>query len=187
MSILVPSRCFSACYQRRREGSLDSPDTLADVTADHPDPANAVRPEAQPPVPAPPLAVIRPFTTRVVNPFTRLFVAWLPWFGVLRYRGRRSGKAYRIPMNVFPHGERYVFALTYGSQVQWVKNVLAAGEAEVEKRGRRTHLAHPRVFVDRRQSQVPLPIRLILRLMRVQEFLEMTASTRPAGAGSSGD
>lgn len=147
------------------------------MTAGHPAPGD----DTPRPVPRPPLAVIRPFTTHVVNPFTRLFVAWLPWFGVLHYRGRRSGKAYRIPMNVFPRGDRYVFALTYGSDVQWVKNVMAAGEAEVEKRGRRVRLSHPRLFVDRRQSRVPVAIRLILRAMRVQEFLEMTRLSEPRG------
>jgi deazaflavin-dependent oxidoreductase (nitroreductase family) len=145
------------------------------VTADRP------AEEASQPVPRPPLAVIRPFTTRVVNPFTRLFVAWLPWFGVLHYRGRKSGKPFRIPMNVFPNGDRYVFALTYGSGVQWVKNVMAAGEAELEKRGRRVRLSEPRLFVDRRQSRVPIPVRQILRVMRVQEFLEMTRTADPRG------
>ena len=135
--------------------------------------------DARRPVPRPPLAVIRPFTTRVVNPFTRTFVAWLPWFGVLHYRGRKTGKAYRIPMNVFAQGDRYVFALTYGSGVQWVKNVMASGEAELEKRGRRVPLSQPRLFVDKRQSRVPMAIRLILRAMRVQEFLEMTRSFEP--------
>ncbi|HET6746323.1 MAG TPA: hypothetical protein VFH90_10825 [Candidatus Limnocylindria bacterium] len=84
-------------------------------------------------------------------------------------------------MNVFPHGDRYVFALTYGSGVQWVKNVMAAGEAELEKRGRRVSLSQPRLFVDRRQSGVPIPVRQILRVMRVQEFLEMTRSSDSRG------
>ena len=73
--------------------------------------------------PRPPLAVIRPFTTHVFNPISRRFVRWLPGFGILVYRGRKSGKEYRTPLNVFRHGDEWVFALTYGSDVQWVKNV----------------------------------------------------------------
>ena len=41
--------------------------------------------------PKPFMAVIRPFTTRIFNPFSRLFVRWLPGFGILVYRGRKSG------------------------------------------------------------------------------------------------
>lgn len=116
---------------------------------------------------------LRPFTTHVVNPFTRLFVKWLPSFAIIRYRGRRSGKRYRTPMNVFRHGDAYVFALTYGSDVQWVKNVLAAGEADLEIRNRVIHLTDPEMFVDPRRRLMPLPVRLILGLMRVSEFLRM--------------
>jgi deazaflavin-dependent oxidoreductase (nitroreductase family) len=93
--------------------------------------------------PRPPLAVIRPFTTRVFNPFSRLFVRWLPGFAILGYRGRTSAKPYRTPMNAFRHGDEWIFALTYGSDVQWVKNVLAAGEASLEIRHRKIRLVEP--------------------------------------------
>jgi deazaflavin-dependent oxidoreductase (nitroreductase family) len=123
--------------------------------------------------PRPPLAVIRPFTTHVFNPFSRLFVRWLPGFGILGYRGRRSAKAYRTPMNAFRHGDEWVFALTYGSDVQWVKNVLAAGEATLEIRRRTIRLVDPVLFVDQRRRLMPIPVRQILGLMRVSEFLRM--------------
>jgi deazaflavin-dependent oxidoreductase (nitroreductase family) len=126
--------------------------------------------------PRPPLAVIRPFTTHVFNPVSRRFARWLPWFGILDYRGRKSGKAYRTPLNVFRHGGDWVFALTYGSDVQWVKNVVAAGEATLEKRRRRIRLVEPEVFVDADRRLMPFPVRQVLGLMRVTEFLRM----RPA-------
>ena len=44
---------------------------------------------------------LRHFTTRFVNPLTRLFAGRAPGFGVLTYRGRRSGKIYNTPINVF--------------------------------------------------------------------------------------
>lgn len=131
---------------------------------------------AQLPDPTPPrtrMRFIRPFTTRVVNPITRLFAGWAPWFGILTYRGRKSGKIYRTPMNVFRRGDGYVFALTYGSDVDWVKNVVAAGECFVRTRGRDVHLVEPEVFVDPRQRQVPALIRGFLRINRVTEFMRM--------------
>jgi hypothetical protein len=54
-----------------------------------------------PPPPAPRIRGMRRFTIRFVNPITRRFVHHLPGFCLLIYRGRKSGKTYRIPMNVF--------------------------------------------------------------------------------------
>lgn len=123
---------------------------------------------------------MRPFTTAVVNRITRLFAGRLPGFAIVDYRGRKSGKAYRTPMNVFRDGEDYVFALTYGSEVQWVKNVIAAGVCDLEIGGKTVHLTDPELFVDPSRHLMPLPVRFILRLMHVTEFLRM----RPARAVS---
>lgn len=122
------------------------------------------------------LAFIHPFTTHVFNPFSRLFVRWLPGFGILVYRGRRSDKRYRTPMNVFRDGDDWILALTYGSDVQWVKNVLAAGEAELEIRRRRIRLVEPEVFVDPSRRLMPFGVRQFLGLLRVSEFMRLRSA-----------
>jgi deazaflavin-dependent oxidoreductase (nitroreductase family) len=120
--------------------------------------------------------VIRPmrrFTMRFVNPITRLVAGWLPFFAVITYRGRKSGKAYHTPMNLFRHGDEYVFALTYGKDVQWVQNVLASGELEARTMGRTIHLADPLLIEDPSRRLVPQPVRFFLGLIRVKDFLRM--------------
>jgi len=124
------------------------------------------------------MAFIRPFTTYLFNPISRLFVGWLPGFGVITYRGRKSGKTYHTPLNVFRRGDAYLFALTYGSDVQWVKNVLAAGGCELRRIGQRIQLSEPAIFVDPEARLMPQPIRVFLRLMRVSEFMRMRAPER---------
>jgi deazaflavin-dependent oxidoreductase (nitroreductase family) len=119
------------------------------------------------------LSSLRPYTTRFFNPISRRFAGHLPGFAILVYVGRRSGRTYRTPINVFRHGNEYIFALTYGSDVQWVKNILAAGGCELVTMGRTVRLDDPRLFVDPKQRRMPLPVRLFLRLMRVTEFLSM--------------
>ncbi len=119
------------------------------------------------------LQVLRPFTTNVFNRVSRRFAGRLPGFGILVYRGRTSGKPYRTPMNVFRDGDSYVLALTYGSDVQWVKNVLAAGGCDLLTRGRTVHLVEPELFVDPRRRQMPQPVRFFLGLMRVTEFMRL--------------
>jgi deazaflavin-dependent oxidoreductase (nitroreductase family) len=111
----------------------------------------------------------------VLNPFTRLFVHRLPGFAIISHRGRKTGRIHHTPMNVFRHGESYVFALTYGSDVQWVKNVLTAGEADLRIGDRTIHLTDPELFVDPERRLMPLPVRFFLGLIRVSEFLRMRA------------
>lgn len=123
---------------------------------------------------------LRPFTTHIFNRFTRLFVHWLPGFAIISYRGRKSGRIYRTPMNVFHRGDSYVFALTYGSDAQWVRNVLAAGQADLRIGSRTIHLTDPELFIDRTRSLMPLPVRLLLGLLRVSEFLRMRPGTARA-------
>jgi deazaflavin-dependent oxidoreductase (nitroreductase family) len=117
---------------------------------------------------------MRPFTTHVFNKFSRLFVHWLPTFALISYRGRKTGKRYTIPMNVFRDGQDYIFALTYGGDVQWVKNVLAAGEADLRIRNTTTHLVKPERFVDPSRHLTPWLVRKFLGLARVNEFLRMS-------------
>src|SRR5690625_6162235 len=58
----------------------------------------------------------------------------LPGLAVLHHRGRRSGRRYAIPINVFVRGERYLFALTYGPGTDWLKNVQTAGRCTITHR-----------------------------------------------------
>jgi deazaflavin-dependent oxidoreductase (nitroreductase family) len=116
---------------------------------------------------------LRSFAIRFVNPVTRLVAGWLPGFGILEYRGRKTGRPYRTPMNLFRRGDHMVFALTYGRDVQWVKNVLAAGELDVRTRGRRVHLVEPELFNDPTRREMPAIIRPFLGFLRVSDFLRM--------------
>lgn len=124
---------------------------------------------------------LRPFTRRFVNPITRLVAGWLPGFGILLYRGRKSGKDYRTPMNVFRQGNEYVFALTYGPDVEWVKNIVVAGECHLLTRGRTLRLIGPRFIHDPSRRLMPPVVRQFLGMLNVTEFLEMRiAPIQPA-------
>ena len=118
---------------------------------------------------------LRGFTTRIINPLTRRFAGSLPGFGILTYRGRKSGRLYRTPINYFRHGDDYVFALTYGSQTQWVKNVLAAGGCEMRTRGRDIRLRAPELIVDPDLKLIPRGLRLIGNVNHVTEVVRMRA------------
>ena len=66
-----------------------------------------------------------------------------------------------------------MFALTYGSGAEWVRNVMAANRCELVTRGRTERLGNPRLVRDERRVGVPAIVRVGLRLGGVSEFLEM--------------
>jgi len=129
-------------------------------------------------VPAP--EALRLFTVYILNPILRPFAGHLPGFAIVVDVGRTSGKTYRTPVNVFVRDGEYVFALTYGSKVNWVQNVLAAGGCTLEYRGRTIPLTDPRIIVDPTLHLLPIPARWIERSQGVTEFLAM----RPADDGA---
>ena len=114
----------------------------------------------------------RRVTNRVAFPIARR----LPWLGVVLHTGRRSGRAYRTPVNAFrtPHG--YVIALTYGSDTDWSKNVLAAGGCTLLTRGRAVPLTNARRVHTERHPSIPPPVRAILRLLGVRDYVELDTS-----------
>ena len=109
-----------------------------------------------------------------LNRVTRPLFRWLPGMGVVVHRGRRSGSQYQTPVNVFPRpGGRYVVALTYGLDTDWLKNVLAAGGCELLTSGRQIKLTSPRLFRDEARGEIRVVERFALGLLHVHDFLEL--------------
>jgi deazaflavin-dependent oxidoreductase (nitroreductase family) len=119
-----------------------------------------------------------------LNRVTKRIAPWMPGFGVVVHRGRRSGRSYQTPVNVFPAEDAYVFALTYGSDTDWVKNVLAAGGCELRTRGRTLRLVSPHLFHDQGRRGIRPVERQLLRIMGVADFLSL--KTAPAASATRG-
>lgn len=123
-----------------------------------------------------PLRVAR-FNRRVTNPVLGTLSDRVWPFATLHHVGRTSGRRYRTPVFAFTTPRGLVVALTYGTEVQWLRNLEAAGGARMVRRGRVLTLGSPvRLHGDAGSRLVPAPIRAGLRLMRVDEFVEVTAT-----------
>jgi deazaflavin-dependent oxidoreductase (nitroreductase family) len=119
---------------------------------------------------------------RYVNPVTRPVAGNLPSFAILTHRGRRTGRSYRTPINVFRRGTEYFFFLTYGSDVQWVKNVLAVGSCSIETRGRVVELVEPELITDPELRAAPPHVRFVeRRIAGATQYLRMRDSGRRSG------
>jgi deazaflavin-dependent oxidoreductase (nitroreductase family) len=110
------------------------------------------------------------FTNRI----TGLFAGWLPGFGIVTHVGRKSGRVYRTPVNVFRASNGFIIALTYSSQSEWVKNVLAAGGCELQTRGKKYQLSAPNVVHDPSRRRFPIPVRVVLRIVGADEYMELS-------------
>jgi deazaflavin-dependent oxidoreductase (nitroreductase family) len=85
------------------------------------------------------------FNRHVTNPVQRLWAGWLPGFGILDHVGRKSGKTYRTPLNVFPTDDGVAILLSYGPDRDWLKNITAAGHARIKRMGKTIDVADPRI------------------------------------------
>ena len=123
------------------------------------------------------------FNLAVTNRVTSRFAARLPGFGILTHVGRKSGKLYRTPVNVFRATEGFLIALTYGRESEWVRNVLAAGACELETRHVLYQLSAPTIVFDPTRRRFPLFVRIVLRLIGANDFMQL--STSPASGVAS--
>jgi deazaflavin-dependent oxidoreductase (nitroreductase family) len=113
----------------------------------------------------------------VTNRITGLFAGRVPGFGVIVHQGRRSGRQYRTPVNVFGVPGGYLVALTYGANSDWVKNVMAGNGCVLEVRGRRVRLVDPRIIHDESRRDVPPIVRTVLGRLAVTDFLHLTTES----------
>ena len=112
-----------------------------------------------------------------LNRITRRVTPWMPGFGLVVHRGRRSGREYQTPVNVFPADDGFIIALTYGADTDWVKNVLAAGGCELRTRGRVLRVGSPRVYHDETRHGIRPLEREMLRLLGVADFLSVKTTS----------
>lgn len=85
-------------------------------------------------------------------------------YSVLEHTGRRSGRTYFTPVGAYQFGDGFVIGLTYGSTVDWCRNVVASGNAVLRWRGQSYPLERPEIIpLDPHVLRAfPLPFRSIL-------------------------
>ena len=107
-----------------------------------------------------------------------------PWaianekYPVLTHVGRNSGTTYRTPMDAHPVDRGYLFILVYGSRSDWVRNVLAAGRAQLKVDGRHVELIAPRlVGEDEAFQALAADVKRPPKALHIKEFLRMDLVT----------
>jgi len=92
-------------------------------------------------------------------------------FSLVRHVGRKTGNRYETPIIVaaVPHG--FVAELTYGEDVSWYRNVVAAGRCDLLVRGAVHHVVAIEPYpVEAGRRAFVFPARLLLRALRRRKF-----------------
>ena len=130
---------------------------------------------------------IAAFHRAVTNPIACMFAGRLPGFALIRNVGRKSGKIYSTPVNIFRQGNGFLIALTYRRESRWVANVIAARTCEIETRGVSHQLIHPVLVHDRSRHRFPPLVRVVLGLIDANDYVELQLladETESTGTGS---
>ncbi len=118
---------------------------------------------------------LRTFVKHFVNPLLRhLAHSSRGPFALLRHVGRRSGKTYEIPIMVWPIPDGFVIALTYGPDVDWLRNLQVAGQGSLRWHKQEYVFQKPEP-IDAQTALLALPplIQRILRLRGAHEFVKL--------------
>lgn len=110
------------------------------------------------------------------NPLMSTFAWLVPPLAIVHHVGRRSGRSYRTPVLAFRSAGGFVVPMTYGRDVDWGRNLLAAGGGEIEQMGARTRARNPRIVgFDDVEADLPLVMRPLLRAAEFPGYLRLEA------------
>jgi deazaflavin-dependent oxidoreductase (nitroreductase family) len=119
---------------------------------------------------------IRIFLKRFFNPLINRFAgrSRTP-FAMVYHVGRRSGKPYQTPIIVMPLDGGFVITLTYGPNVDWYRNVQAAGCFKLRWHNQEFEIIRLEPLdVQTALSAFSQPFSTILKLRNERHFLRAT-------------
>ncbi|MGY0536550.1 nitroreductase family deazaflavin-dependent oxidoreductase [Nocardioides sp. YJ-D4] len=92
-------------------------------------------------------------------------------FSLVRHVGRKSGKTYETPIMLAQAPEGFIAELTYGEDVNWYRNIVAAGGCEVFVDGKwhRVSAIEPYPSEAGRDA-FGYPAKLVLQVLQRREF-----------------
>src|SRR5436190_11224175 len=82
---------------------------------------------------------------RYFNKVQAVYAPYLPPWAMIVHKGRKSGREFRTPVLAWRFGDTLGVVLYYGAESDWLRNVLAAGQAQVIRRGQTLRLTRPRI------------------------------------------
>jgi deazaflavin-dependent oxidoreductase (nitroreductase family) len=83
-----------------------------------------------------------------------MWAGFVPAMGIIEHVGRKSGRKFRTPVNVFPTDEGLAVLLTYGPNRDWLKNLAAANGGRIKHYGKSVSYTDPQVVPKARAAEL---------------------------------
>ena len=114
----------------------------------------------------------------VTNPvMVRFFSGRSAHAALLHHVGRRSGKAYATPLTAHRSEDTIIVPLPYGTKIDWLRNLQAAGQGVVKLEGRSFTVDQPEVVpVDSVMELLPSFVARLFQLHDTKEALRLHVS-----------
>jgi len=132
--------------------------------------------ETEKPAPKPRFGGVLWRISRLTSPATLPLAGkhWNPIFGVVEHRGRKTGRVYRTPVAARRSADGFIIALAFGAQVDWYRNLVAAGGGTILWRGDVYSVTAP----ERVDAATVLPTfdavqRLLLRIAGIDGYIQV--------------
>lgn len=126
--------------------------------------------------PAPLLNAVRTSNRYLLNPLMLRLAGRKNWYAAaIEHTGRRSGKAYTTPVVAERIDDGFVIPLPYGTDVDWLQNVRAAGRATILSQGEKYEVVRPEI-IDAAEA-LPLlsaPRRRTFERVGIEGYLRLT-------------
>lgn len=128
------------------------------------------------------LHLVKRFNKCVENPIRVRFAGRSGVTAIVHHLGRRSGKPYATPVIAHQSEQIVIIPLPYGTDVDWLRNVRAVGQAVVDLEGRRFQVHGPVIVdIDDVVDLLPASMVFAVRVNGAREALRLRISeTTPA-------
>ncbi len=131
------------------------------------------------------LDTVRVLNKHVLNPVMMLVAGEKYWYaGYIEHTGRRSGKTYTTPVVIERVDDGFIIPLPYGTEVDWLRNVMAAGHATLRVHGETCRAVEPQLLnAATAGPQLSPRRRREFGRFRIRNFLKM----KPEPVAAAGD
>ena len=118
--------------------------------------------------------------TKVLNPLVKEVSGrrHMSMTATVYHRGRRSGRSYATAAGARLAGDDFVIPLTFGTESDWCRNLVAAGGGQIRFKARTYEVTSPEVFPWSADPAMikrayPAPMRAMLRALRIKAFIRL--------------
>jgi deazaflavin-dependent oxidoreductase (nitroreductase family) len=100
-------------------------------------------------------------------------------FSIVCHKGRRSGRKFQTPVLASYHEDVIIIPLSYGEDVDWLKNVLAQGGCEIFRMDRKIDAVNPEVIESTHAfASLPEDRRELFQRFKMEKFLRLEGIER---------